>query len=120
MIGIVTAPEPAMSPREQIIKVDGHAVWTRRVGGTGDSGRLPVVILHGGPGVPSDYLEPLELLARSGREGIRYDQLGCGRSDHPDVPALKRALEELEYFSREVKILGVYPAHPFRESFKEG
>jgi prephenate dehydratase len=39
---------------------------------------------------------------------------------HPDDPGLKRALEELEYFSREVKVLGVYPAHPFRESFKEG
>jgi prephenate dehydratase len=39
---------------------------------------------------------------------------------HPDDPALKRALEELDYFSREVKVLGVYPAHPFRESFKEG
>jgi hypothetical protein len=23
-------------------------------------------------------------------------------------------LEELEFFSREVKILGVYPAHPYR------
>jgi prephenate dehydratase len=39
---------------------------------------------------------------------------------HPDDPALKRALEELEYFSREMKILGVYPAHAFRESFREG
>jgi prephenate dehydratase len=27
---------------------------------------------------------------------------------------LRRALEELEFFSREVKILGVYRAHPFR------
>jgi prephenate dehydratase len=33
---------------------------------------------------------------------------------HPDDPPLKRALEELEFFSREVRILGVYPAHPFR------
>ncbi len=39
---------------------------------------------------------------------------------HPDDPALQRALEELNYFSREVKILGVYPAHPFRQSFKDG
>ena len=39
---------------------------------------------------------------------------------HPDDPAVQRALEELAYFSREVKILGVYPAHPFRESFKDG
>ena len=33
---------------------------------------------------------------------------------HPDEPALARALEELSFFSREVRILGVYPANPFR------
>ena len=33
---------------------------------------------------------------------------------HPDDPALKRAFEELAFFTREVRILGVYPAHPFR------
>ena len=38
---------------------------------------------------------------------------------HPDDPPLKRALEELEFFSRELHILGVYPAHPFREKVKE-
>ncbi len=33
---------------------------------------------------------------------------------HPDDPGLKRALEELEFFTTDVKILGVYPADPFR------
>ncbi len=33
---------------------------------------------------------------------------------HPDQAALRNALEELEFFSREVRILGVYPAHGFR------
>jgi prephenate dehydratase len=33
---------------------------------------------------------------------------------HPDQPSMRHALEELDFFSREVKILGVYPAHPFR------
>ena len=33
---------------------------------------------------------------------------------HPDDAPLRRALDELEFFSREVKILGVYPAHPYR------
>jgi len=33
---------------------------------------------------------------------------------HPDDPPVARALEELRFFSREVRILGVYPAHPFR------
>ncbi len=34
---------------------------------------------------------------------------------HPQDPSLARALEELGFFSREVRILGVYPAHPFRQ-----
>jgi len=33
---------------------------------------------------------------------------------HPDQRSVRLALEELGFFSREVKILGVYPAHPFR------
>ena len=33
---------------------------------------------------------------------------------HPDQRPVKLALEELSFFSREVRILGVYPAHPFR------
>jgi prephenate dehydratase len=35
---------------------------------------------------------------------------------HPDDPNLKLALEELKFFSKELIILGVYPAHPFRAS----
>ena len=38
---------------------------------------------------------------------------------HPDNPPLKRALEELEYFSKEMRILGVYPAHPSRPPMAE-
>jgi prephenate dehydratase len=33
---------------------------------------------------------------------------------HPEDPAVKLALEELNFYSREVKILGTYPAHPYR------
>jgi len=33
---------------------------------------------------------------------------------HPDDLPLRRALEELEFFTTEVKVLGVYPADPFR------
>src|SRR5689334_5864282 len=38
---------------------------------------------------------------------------------HPDDQGLAFALEELKFFSRELTILGVYPAHPFRSSFRE-
>jgi prephenate dehydratase len=33
---------------------------------------------------------------------------------HPDDPAVKRALEELGYFTNMLDVLGVYPAHPGR------
>ncbi|WP_405054261.1 prephenate dehydratase [Telmatospirillum sp.] len=33
---------------------------------------------------------------------------------HPDEPSVRLALEELGFFSREVRVLGVYPAHPYR------
>ncbi len=33
---------------------------------------------------------------------------------HPHDPALARAFEELAFFCKEFKILGVYPAHEFR------
>ena len=33
---------------------------------------------------------------------------------HPDDPPVKRALEELEYFTSDVTMLGVYPADPGR------
>ena len=37
---------------------------------------------------------------------------------HPEDAPLRRALEELEFFSRELHILGVFPAHPYREEVK--
>jgi prephenate dehydratase len=38
---------------------------------------------------------------------------------HPDEPGLSLALEELHFFSVEVRILGTYPAHPFRQQIAE-
>ena len=33
---------------------------------------------------------------------------------HPDDIGVKRALEELAFFTTDIKVLGVYPADPFR------
>jgi len=38
---------------------------------------------------------------------------------HPDDRNVRLALEELQFFSTHLRILGVYPAHPFRETFEE-
>jgi prephenate dehydratase len=41
-------------------------------------------------------------------------QFLCDVDGHPDSPPLKRAFEELAFFSREFRVLGAYPAHRFR------
>ena len=79
-----------MRIQEQFVRMDGHQVWSRCIGDNRSPQTLPLVLLHGGPGVPHDYLEPLERLADAGRQVVVYDQLGCGRSDHPDDPSLLR------------------------------
>ena len=48
--------------------------------------------------------------------GFTVAQFYADIEGHPDTRPVRLALEELSFFSREVKILGVYPAAPFRES----
>jgi proline iminopeptidase len=73
-----------------------YKVWTKRIG----SGPVKVLLLHGGPGFPHDYLEAMEsFLPQAGIEMYYYDQLGVGNSDGPDDPALwtlPRYLTEVE------------------------
>ena len=72
--------------REGFVAVTGGRVWYRIVG---EGAGTPLLLMHGGPGVPHDYLEPLEALGDE-RPVVFYDQLGCGRSDLPDNPSLWR------------------------------
>jgi prephenate dehydratase len=37
---------------------------------------------------------------------------------HPDERLVKLALEELQFYSTEVTVLGTYPASPFRADLK--
>jgi len=78
-------PKPAgLTPRTGMIDVPGGKVWYQVVGhGT----KTPLLVLHGGPGVPHDYLLPLAALADE-RPVVFYDQLGCGRSPAPADSAL--------------------------------
>jgi len=56
-------------------------VHTPARGDVAETGTTPIVLLHGGPGVP-DYLQQvgLELCGRSSRTVITYDQRGSGES----------------------------------------
>jgi prephenate dehydratase len=47
-------------------------------------------------------------------------QFLCDVDGHPEQPGLRLALEELSFFSSEVRVLGVYPAAPFRAEQETG
>jgi L-proline amide hydrolase len=70
--------------KEGFVDVDGGKVWYRIVGsGPG----TPLLVLHGGPGVPSYYLKPLAALGDE-RPVVFFDQLGCGHSPAADDTSL--------------------------------
>ena len=81
----MVTPYPAS---EGTLKFRGYDTWYKIVGDKEDNGKVPLLCLHGGPGVPHDYLESLEAMAATGRRVIFYDQLGCGNSEHVDDPSL--------------------------------
>jgi pimeloyl-ACP methyl ester carboxylesterase len=90
---------------EGYVPFRGMRTWYRAVGERATPGRIPLLLLHGGPGMPSDPLESLEALADGGRSVIRYDQIGCGRSDRPRDPSLWRVesfVDELAAVRREL------------------
>lgn len=65
-----------LTPGEGFIEVTGGKIWYR-INGAGS--KTPVLLLHGGPGSSSYYLDPLKELSKD-RPVIFIDQLGCGRS----------------------------------------
>ncbi len=68
-----------LQPGEGYLQVTGGKVWYK-ITGTGKG--TPLLVLHGGPGYPSYYLDAISGLGDD-RPVIFYDQLGCGRSDAP-------------------------------------
>ena len=83
---------PILEPsRQGTLEFRGWQTWFRVTGdldATIAAGRAPLVVLHGGPGVPHDYTLRIAGIANLGRAVIHYDQLGCGRSTHlPDQQA---------------------------------
>ena len=91
--------------------------WYKVVGAATDPGKMPVLVLHGGPGAAHDYLEPIGALAKTGRPVIFYDQLGCGLSDHPHDPALWNVALFVEEVGAVREALGLDRLHILGQSW---
>ncbi len=108
---------PEMAAEEGFVPFRHRRTWYRIVGDRWAPGKPPLLCLHGGPGFPHDYLEPLEAVTATGRCVIFYDQLGCGNSDQPHDPAMWTIplfVEELEALR---SALGLDRVHLFGQSW---
>jgi len=85
--------------------------------GESDEGRLPLIVLHGGPGATHQYLEPLRALAENGRRVVFYDQIGCGRSDRPVDPAFYTVQTFVDELNALREHLGLERAHVLGQSW---
>lgn len=84
------------------------------------AGALPLIVLHGGPGMGHDYLRNLgELADETGRTVVHYDQVGCGRSTHLPGAAEEFWTPELfiEEFHNLVAELGITDYHLLGQSW---
>jgi proline-specific peptidase len=102
-----------MAQLQGTIAVPGGIVWFKRVGG--GTGR-PLLAVHGGPGLPHNYISSLERLADE-REVIFWDQLGCGNSERPSDPALWTMERSVTEMDAVVKELGLNGFHIFGNSW---
>jgi proline iminopeptidase len=78
-------------------------VWTKRFG---NSEKVKVLLLHGGPAMTHEYFECFEsFLPQEGFEFYEYDQLGSYYSDQPTDSSLwttERFVEEVEQVRRAI------------------
>lgn len=80
---VVTGGAVALDRGEGFLDVAGGKIWYRV---DGDGSGVPLLVIHGGPGLSSDYLFSLGDLGAD-RPVIFYDQLGCGRSTKTTDPS---------------------------------
>lgn len=77
---------PWLDPEESgLIDVLGGRVWYR-INGKEHTNAVPLLVIHGGPGLSHYYMVPLVDLHNE-RPVVLYDQLDSGNSDHPSDPS---------------------------------
>jgi proline-specific peptidase len=98
---------------EGFLAVEGGNVWYQILG---EKRGIPLILIHGGPGYPHNYLEPLKDLSDD-RQVILYDQLGCGNSDTTTDPSLWTLDQFVLQLQKLIEHLGLDEYHILGQSW---
>jgi len=91
------------------LQIGNYKIYYKKVGPE-NSGKKPLLVLHGGPGSAHNYMLSLSTLATD-RQVIFYDQLGCGLSDRPDDASLwtvQTFVDEVAEVRRQLKLTDIH------------
>lgn len=109
-------PSTSLSSQEGFVNVPGGRIWYRVIANKATTTKPPLLLLHGGPGFPSYYLSPLFTLADE-RPVIVFDQLDCGRSDHPGDTTKMSVGNQVEQVEALLTHLGVKEFYLYGHSY---
>ena len=95
------------------VDVKGGKIWYKVVG---EGDKTPILLLHGGPGSPGYYLNPLMALGKD-RQVITFHQLGCGRSDKITDTTLMTIDNHIDQINRLLKALNIQDFYLYGHSW---
>lgn len=100
-VKVIADQKTSLSSQQGFIKVPGEQLYYQRFGSKDkDPKNIPIIVLHGGPGMDQNYLLPQMLELTKDNDVIFYDQRGSGRSSagplDPDQINMNRFVQDLE------------------------
>ncbi|MXU64200.1 prephenate dehydratase [Oceanomicrobium pacificus] len=105
---LVMAPEEAEAPVPESGEVMTSFVFRVR--------NIPAALYKAMGGFATNGVNMVKLESYMLNGSFTATQFYADIEGHPDDPAVRRAMAELDYFTSYKKILGVYPAHPLRKT----
>ena len=99
------APEPIEPPQDDGPVITSFVFQVRNI---------PAALYKSLGGFATNGINVVKLESYLLDSSFASAQFYCDIVGHPSDQPVRLALEELGFFSRKVKVLGVYPAHPFR------
>jgi len=77
---------------------------------------IPAALFKALGGFATNSVNMLKLESYMASDTMQVSSFHLDVEAHPHEPGMQLALQELHFFAKEVRVMGTYPAHPFRYS----